>query len=563
MPPFLLISVSILTASVFGFLASLFRQPLIIGYIFAGILLSVLGVFSGGNGQLLGNMAHLGMTFLLFLVGLEMNVKELPGIGRVALLVGAGQMAFTLIIGFLLALFLGFGPTAALYIAISLVFSSTIMAGKLLSEKKDLNSLYGKITVGILLVQDVVAILVLIFLSGFQKEAFTPLIFLAVFTKGILLVGGVYILSRSLVAEMFDRIAMISSELLFLASISWALALSSLVSLPAIGFSIEIGGFLAGLALAGTSERLQIASRVKPLRDFFILAFFLLLGAQTIGGLTPSLVFKGLLLSLFVLLLKPFIVLVIMGLLGYKSRTSFLSAVTVAQISEFSFIIVALGYNLGHITESVVGLVAVVGVVTMTASAYLILGGHKLYHNLRYFLRRFERKRTKETAFLPQESPSEHTVLIGAGRTGSALLPVLKEQNHKLLVVDFNPDVVERLSGKGFSVMYGDSTDFEALELLNLGEARYIVSTTNSLEDNLMLLEKIRKIRGGRPLVVMTVSTPDDALALYEAGADYVVVPRIISGEHLADLFSKEGLGKDYFEKLRNRHFERLVRERF
>lgn len=563
MSPFLLVSISVLTASVFGFIASIFRQPLIIGYIFAGILLSGLGMFSDGNGELLKNMSHLGITFLLFLVGLEMNVKELPGIGRAALLVGAGQMVFTLIIGFLLALFLGFGPTPALYIAISLVFSSTIIAVKLLSEKKDLNSLYGKITVGLLLVQDVVAILVLIFLSGFQTEAFTPLVFLAVFAKGILLVIGVYILSRNLLAEIFNRVAMVSSELLFLASIAWVLALSSLVSLPGIGFSIEIGGLLAGLALANSSERLQIASRVKPLRDFFILAFFLLLGAQMLVGLTPSLVFKGLLLSFFILLVKPLIILVIMGFLGYKSRTSFLSAVTASQISEFSFVIVALGYNLGHITESTVGLVTIVGVVTMTVSAYLILGGHKLYHNLRYFLRRFERKRTKETAFLPQESLTEHTILIGAGRTGSALLPILKEQNHKLLVVDFNPDIVERLSGKGFSVMYGDSTDFEALELLNLEEAKYVISTTNSLEDNLMLLEKIRKIRGKRPLVVMTVSTPVDALALYEAGADYVVVPRIVSGEHLADLFSKEGLGKEHLEKLRNRHFERLAKERF
>lgn len=563
MSAFLVVSLSVLSASIFGFIASIFRQPLIIGYIFAGLVLSLFGVFSRENQALLENMAHLGITFLLFLVGLEMNVKELAKVGRVALLVGGGQMIFTLLIGFLLALFLGFSPTPALYIAISLAFSSTIVAVKLLSEKKDLNSLHGKITVGILLVQDVAAVFVLIFLSGFRTEVASLLVFLPVFAKGILLLAGVYILSRSILTKIFDRVAMVSSELLFLAAVSWALALSALVSLPAVGFSIEIGGFLAGLALAGSSERLQIASRVKPLRDFFILAFFLLLGAQIVDGLTLSLILKGLLFSLFVLLVKPLIVFLMIGLFGYKSRTSFLSAVTLAQISEFSFVTVALGYTLGHITRGEVGLVAVVGMVTMATSAYLILGGYRLYHKARFFLGKFERKRTKEIAFLPQEGLAEHTILIGVGRTGSALLPVLREQNHKLLVVDFDPNVVERLSGKGFSVMYGDTTDFEALELLNLERARYVISTTNSLEDNLMLLRKIKKIRGRRPLVVMTVSTPADALALYEAGADYVVVPRIVSGEHLADLFSKGDIDKAYFTKLRERHFERLARERF
>lgn len=563
MPPFLVVSLSIFTASVFGFIASIFRQPLIIGYIFAGLTLSLFGVFSEENQGLLENMAHLGITFLLFLVGLEMNVKELAKVSQVALLVGVGQMVFTFIIGFLLVLFLGFSLIPALYITVSLVFSSTIIAVKLLSEKKDLNSLYGKITVGLLLVQDLVAVLVLIFLSGFQTETFTLFVFLSVFAKGILLFIGIYILTKSLLTKIFDRVAMVSSELLFLAAISWALALSALVSLPAVGFSIEIGGFLAGLALAGSSERLQIASRVKPLRDFFILAFFLLLGAQMIVGLTPSLVFKGLLFSLFVLLVKPLIIFVIIGFLGYKSRTAFLSAVTASQISEFSFVIVALGYKLGHITGGEVGLVAIIGVATMTTSTYLTLAGHKLYHSARYFLGKFERKRTKEVAFVPQESLTEHTILIGVGRTGSALLPVLREQNHKLLVVDFDPDVVERLSGKGFSVMYGDSTDFEALELLGLERAKYVISTTNSLEDNLMLLKKVKKIRGRRPLVVMTVSTSGDALTLYEAGADYVVVPRIVSGEHLADLFAKGDIDKAYFARLRERHFERLARERF
>ncbi|MBI2007211.1 MAG: cation:proton antiporter [Candidatus Blackburnbacteria bacterium] len=562
MSPFLVVSLSILSASVFGFIASLFRQPLIIGYIFAGLVLSLFGVFSGENQSLLENMAHLGITFLLFIVGLEMSTRDFRSVGKVALAAGLGQIVFTSIVGFLLAVVFGFNPVASVYIAVALTFSSTIIVVKLLSEKKDLGSLYGRITVGFLLVQDFVAVMILVFLAGFQTKELTPLVFLGVLLKGLLLVLLVYLASKTVLPKIFDKAAMISSELLFLAAISWALFLSSFVSLPQIGFSLEIGGFLAGIALANSSEHLQIASRVKPLRDFFIPIFFLLLGAKMVIGLTPAFLFPALIFSLFVLIGNPLILLGVMGALGYKSRTSFLASITVAQISEFSLIVVALGEKLGHIQSSVVGVVALVGVITMTFSTYLILNGHRLYHRLKNVLRFFERKRTKESAFVLHEKPKGHIILLGVGRTGSVLLPVLKQQKYPLLIVDFNPRVVERLTAQGFNAMYGDATDFDALELLNLEEARCVVSTTNSLEDNLVLLERIRKLPK-RPVSVMTASDSLGALELYNAGASYVIVPRIVSGEHLAELFLKEELGRDHLEKLRNRHFERLARERF
>lgn len=562
MSPFFLVSISVLTASVFGFIASLFRQPLIIGYIFAGLALSLLGLFSDGNKDALENMAHLGITFLLFLVGLEMSMRDFGSIGKVALLAGIGQIIFTSVIGFFLALLFGFSPVAALYIAIALTFSSTIIVVKLLSEKKDLSSLYGRITVGFLLVQDFVAILILVFLSGFQAEGLSIFTSLGVLAKGLILVLFVYFLSKTVLPKIFDKAAMVSSELLFLASIAWALVLSSIVSLPQIGFSLEIGGFLAGLALANSSEHLQIASRVKPLRDFFIPIFFLLLGAKMLAGLTPALFLHALVFSLFVLVANPLILLIIMGMLGYKSRTSFLASITVAQISEFSFIIVALGEKLGHIQSAVVGVIALVGVVTMTLSTYLILNGHTLYHRLKNTLRFFERKKTKESAFIPQEKLKGHIVLLGVGRTGRALLPVLRIQKYPLLLIDFNPQVIKKLVAQGFTVMYGDATDLEALDLLNMEEAKYVISTINSLQDNRVLLEKIKRL-SIKPLVIMTVSVPSEALELYEAGADYIVVPRIVSGEYLADLFASGEVDKAHLARLRDRHFERLAKERF
>lgn len=562
MSPFLLVSISIFGAAVFAFIASLFKQPLLIGYILAGIILSALGFFSDTNKDLLENMGHLGIAFLLFLVGIEMNLKEIKSFGRASLITGLGQMAFTIGIGLFVVLLLGYKFIPGLYLAIALAFSSTVIIVKLLSEKRDLNSLYGRISIGFLLVQDFAAILLLVFLAGLQKGAVDTSDFLILFGKGALLFLGVYILSKTVLPKIFDRVALASQELLFIASIAWALILSSFVALPQIGFSIEIGGFLAGLALANSTEHLQIASRVKPLRDFFLPIFFLVLGAKMIAGLDLGVLFEAVVLSLIVLIGNPLIVLVLMSLLGYKSRTSFLASVTVAQISEFSFIVAIMGAQLGHITNREVSLVALVGVITMTISTYLMLYGHVIYHTWRGILKKFERKKTKESAFLSQQEFVGHTILIGLGRTGRALLPVLKKREESLLIVDFDPEVVSRACAEGCSAMYGDVADSEALESLNLTSAKYLISTTNSLQDNLILLERVKRF-AKKPLVVMTAGLPGEALKLYEHGADYVVVPRIVSGEYLGDLFSDGLIDKAKLTRLRTRHFERLAKERF
>lgn len=563
MSPFLLVSIAIFGAAIFAFIASLFKQPLLVGYILAGITLSAFGFFSETNKDLLENMGHLGIAFLLFLVGIEMNLKEIKSFGRASLITGLGQMAFTIGVGLFVVLLLGYKFIPGLYLAIALAFSSTVVIVKLLSEKRDLNSLYGKISIGFLLVQDFAAILLLVFLAGLQKGAVDISDFLILFGKGALLFLGVYILSKTVLPKIFDKVALASQELLFLTSIAWALILSSLVALPQIGFSIEIGGFLAGLALANSTEHLQIASRVKPLRDFFLPIFFLVLGAKMIAGLDFGVLFEAIGLSLIVLIGNPLIVFVLMSLLGYKSRTSFLASVTVAQISEFSFIVAIMGAQLGHITNREVSLVALVGVITMTISTYLMLYGHVLYHTWRGILKKFERKKTKESAFLSQQELTGHTILVGLGRTGRALLPILKKREEPLLIIDFDPEIISRASAEGFSAMYGDVADSEVLELLNLSGAKYLISTTNSLQDNLSVLERVKRAFPKKPLVIMTASLPAEALKLYERGADYVVVPRIVSGEYLGDLFSDGLIDKAKLSRLRTRHFERLAKERF
>ena len=370
------ISLLLVVAAASGAIVKFFKQPLLIGYLFAGFVLSALGLV--GDVEVFSGLGQIGVALLLFLVGIEMNLKELPSIGKVALLTGLGQIAFTFTVGFLISMGLGFATLASVYIAIALTFSSTIIIVKLLSEKNDLDSLYGKISVGFLLVQDLVAVLILMYLAGLGEGQLVASDYLVIGVKAIVLLGAIWGLSKKVLPTFFNKYLSKSQELLFISSIAWALGVSTFVAGP-LGFTIEIGGFLAGLALSNLPEHLEIASRTRPLRDFFLTIFFLLLGTKLAIGNIGAIIIPALILSVFVLVGNPTIVLSILGLLGHKRRTSILAGLTVAQISEFSLIIVAMGATLGHLTESNVAMVVLVAVITMTASTYLILGADGVY----------------------------------------------------------------------------------------------------------------------------------------------------------------------------------------
>jgi Kef-type K+ transport system membrane component KefB len=526
------LAIVILIAAALGIAAKLLRQPIILAYLVAGALIGFFGWLNFGDREFFRVFSDLGIMFLLFLVGLEINYTSLRMVGKASILVGLGQIIFTFLFGFLIGSYLfGFDTLTAAYIAIALTFSSTIIIVKLLSEKKEFNSLYGKISIGFLLIQDFVAILILIFLAGIEVGeglVFGDLIFTIL--KGLVLFGFMLWLGRRIFPFIFDKIAR-SQELLFLTSLAWMFLVVALVD--KINFSIEIGGFLAGLALANSSENFQIASRIKSLRDFFILIFFVILGSSLIfsgfGGLTlPIIIF-----SLFVLIGNPLIVLAIMGIMGYRKRTSFLAGVTVAQISEFSLILAALGLKLGHITEDVVALVTAVGVITITISTYMIIHANSIFRRLSKFLALFERKvAIKETQLKEYQKP---VILIGAHLTGQSVARhMAKEQ---LLIIDFNPEVIDSLERAGFDYIFGDISDFEIFERANISQARLVISTSPDFETNFSLLTEIMRF-ARRPKVILRAETEKEAEFLYERGADYVLVPEFTSGHYLAKVLA-------------------------
>lgn len=534
------ITIIIILASFFSILFKFLKQPAILAYILTGIIIGPFGNLQLQSQDFLKTLGELGITFLLFMVGLELRFSDLKSVGKISLLTGIGQILFTSLIGYFISLALGFSQVASLYIAIALTFSSTIIIVKLLSDKKDLQSLYGKISVGFLLVQDFFAILFLIFLSSFSQGLASWESILFSLAKGIFLFALVLFLSKSLFPKILDRIAS-SPEVLFLFSIAWALGLSALVASPPLGFSIEIGGFLAGLALANSSENFQIIGKVKSLRDFFITIFFVILGMSMSFSSFSNILLPVLVFSLFVLIGNPIIVMIIMGLMGFRKRTSFLAGLTVAQISEFSLIIVFLGQRIGHLSSEVVSLVTAVGVITFAASTYLILNGDKLYKALSIYLGIFERSKTSEEYVGDLDEIKNHVVLIGVNRMGTSVLNALLEHKQSVLAVDFNPDVIKNLKEKKIKNLFGDIADLEIQERANLASAKLIISTVSDIEDNMVLISEIKKIKNGPKIVVIANDNREEE-ELYKVGANYVIQPYVLGGKHLAHLIKTYSL---------------------
>lgn len=525
MPLFTEITIALVLAAVFGFVAHLLRQPPIIGFIFAGLAVGFLANPEVGGVEFIDGLAPIGVALLLFLVGLELDFKDLKNVGLPALITGFGQILFTFGIGYFIIKLLGFATVPAIYISIALTFSSTIIVVKLLSEKRELNSLYGRIVVGFLLLQDFVAILVLVVLAGLEGDGGSPMGFALTLIRGAFLVAATFIGSRFL-PKLLDRVGR-SQEMLYLFSIAWVLGVASLTEFA--GLSIEVGGFLAGVALANSSEHFQIGARMRPIRDFFLILFFVGLGAKMLVAGAVTTIVPAILLSLFVLVGNPLIVMLLMGALGYRARTSFLASLTVAQISEFSLIVAALGLRLGHIGPEHVALITFVGIFTIFISSYFIIYGEEIYKKLKPALKLFEfRHKLIEETSLDRDFEN-HVVLVGVHRTGGTILQTLINGGEDFVALDFDPFVVKDLQRNDTPVIYGDISDEDIQELVGLKKARLIISTVPGKKDNLSILEG-----RGEARVIVTAGSDEDAKEFYKKGASYVIMPQFSGGWELA-----------------------------
>lgn len=547
-----LISISLIigVAAILVVLARLIKQPPIIAYIIAGVIVGPLALnLIGESSSLITTFAHIGVALLLFIVGLSLDFRVLKEIGKVAVLAGIAQVALTSFLGYLIAIQFNFSITTAIYIGIALAFSSTIVVVKILADKKELGTLHGKIALGILIVQDILAALALIIIPIISnKFSFPSLITNIEIVLGLCVL--IFLISIFVLRKALDYLAR-NQEALFLFGIAWALILASLFDY--LGFSLEIGALIAGTMLASSKYNLELGSKLKPLRDFFVVLFFIFLGSQLIGPINSAMLKSALIFSAFVIIGKPLIVMLILRLFEYKKRVNFFTGISLAQVSEFSLILMLLGYNLGHISQETMSFIVLVSIITIGISSYGLYYTHFIFNKLTRALSIFEgRKLEREKENKPYE-----IILFGYHRIGYKLLSSLKQIKAPLLVVDYNPKVILSLEKEKINCIYGDACDKESLNEIGIENAKLIVSTIPDEESNLTIRGFLRQ-KNSKAIFIATAEQPRQAIELYEKGIDYVIVPHHLGGDLFSTIIKAFKTEKSKYHELGKQHYSEL-----
>lgn len=528
-----------------AFVMRLLRQPLMTAYLIAGIAVGPFFLnLLHGDQELFDALAQFGVVLLLFLVGLSLNFDHIKRIGKVSVLAGLAQVLFTAVIGYFILLALGLGGTSAMYLALSVTFSSTIIIIKLLTDKKDTQTVYGRYTIGIMVVQDIVALLLMIVLTSVTgeqplSEAAAGLIF-----KIVLLIALVTFLARYIVPKILDHIAT-SSEFLFIFTVAWCFGVASF--LRWLGFSIEVGALIAGLTLGSSVYQPEISSRIKPLRDFFIVIFFLILGSEFSLADLGLVMVPGLILSVFILLGNPFIFYQVFRWQGFTRRNSFLAGVTAAQVSEFGFILLFTGQQLGHINGKEMEIFTLVALITIIMSSYVVTYNEQLYKWLRPVFELFGRDKYRQAEV---KADAYAVWVFGYHRIGWKVCEALAEKKISFAVVDFNPSAIAKLRHRGIPAFFGDAADVEFLEELPLGKAKLVVSTLPAVDDQVTLITHIRS-KSDKPYIIANLYHLDSLQSLYGAGASYVLMPHLVGGNWLATLVKEKPWTKHTFEMLK------------
>ena len=540
--PFSEIAVVLVVAAGVGALAFWLRQPLIIAFIFVGILLGPAGLDWVHARDQVDLFAKLGIGLLLFVVGLKLDPRLIRSVGRVAVAAGMGQMAMTAAVAYAIAIALGMPPMTAFYVAAALMFSSTVIIVKLLSDKREIESLHGRIALGILIMQDIVVVLMMIGVTAYGAETQAPGVgrqAINVVARGVGFLAFIAILTRYVLPPLLRSLAR-WPELLTLFAIAWAIGLASLGT--GLGFSKEVGAFVAGVSLAATPYRAILAARLVSLRDFLLLFFFINLGIHIEVGDLRAAVGPAILLSLVALVAKPLMIMLLVGGMGYAKRTAITSGLVMGQISEFSLILAALGLSLGHIDASTMGLVTLVGLITFGLSTYVILYSHWIYERL-VALFGLSRRGGAEAEAHRETGPAVDTILFGLGRYGRNLAQELRRRGHSVLGVDYDPERVRFWQGQGLATLFGDQEDAELFHVLPLAGAKWVVSTIPERDKSLVLLHELQH-NGFAGRIALTSDSLQHRAFLREAGADVVLLPFRDAAEDAADTLASSDAGR-------------------
>lgn len=527
------------TATAAGILLHVLKQPLVAAYILAGVVLSFAGVHFTENNGSLELLPSIGISLLLFMIGLELDFRELKLIGKPIVLASLAQMAVTTAVVAVLITLAGFNAIDASLMGLALSFSSTIVVIKLLIDKQEISTLHGKVAIGMLLVEDLAAVVALMFLSLSSSMASLGVTqtmpYVALFVKALVLILVVLGLIKYIIPRLFSLLAH-SQELLFLTAVFWCFMFATATTL--MGFSLEIGAFLGGMSLASTAYRYQIAGRLKPLRDFFIAIFFVDLGMSVMFSQVVAQMGYVAMFTIFALVIKPIEILVILTVLRFRKFTAYHAATALSQISEFSVILLVAAKTQGFVSDDIIQLFTATTVITIFISSLLVSQNDRLYPIFSSVIKRFERKSSGFKHFM-HDDLEDHIVLIGANRAGEPVLDFLRKKDIKnVIVVDYDPQKVRELQAEKIPVIFGDISDPEILEQLHLDKARIVISSIRELKDNLMLLEAASQ-QNSKAKFFIAATDDDEAVLLKHGGADEVIIPLKLEGSYIVGLLDK------------------------
>jgi Kef-type K+ transport system membrane component KefB len=541
------LSLVIVVAGVVSIIMRILKQPLIMGYIITGILVGPTLLHLIHEKDAFETFSEIGIALLLFIIGLELSIATIRRLGKPVFITAFALLGVMVSIGYLVGTAMNFTTTEAILTGLALFFSSTIIIAKVLSDKKQLSRLNGQLAIGVILIDDIIATFALLYVTTNTGGGLDLLDIGFLALKG-LMTAGVLVLLGTKILPKFTKFIASSQELLFIFALAWGFGIASLVN--AIGFSVEVGALFAGVTLAHLPYVHQIGAKLKPLRDFFIILFFISLGESLELNNLASAIVPALILSALTLLLKPLVVMTTLGLLRYTKRTSFMTSINLSQISEFSIILIVLAHSAGMVSSQLSAIITLVAIITIATSTYLMKYDDAIFRKFEKHLHLFERNIVNESQHRAKAYP---LVLFGFLNGGDKFLKTFHAMRQRFVVVDYDPEVIEELERKHIEFLYGDATDPELLADIDFEKAKLVV---NTIADHYVNIALVRYIHRHNPDAIMICYSNDhnEAAELYKLGASYVMLPHFIGSEQLSSFIHTHGLNRQSFEIYRNKH---------
>ena len=524
------ISLIFILVFILSFLFFLIKQPLLISYILSGFFSTKIFNLDSETFKILNLFSEIAIVLLLFLVGLSLKLDSFKDVFKISLILGILQEVITTILGFFVLKFLGFEDKLAFILSLAFSFSSTAIVMKIFSEKRILSTLYGKITTGFMIVQDIIAALSFILLPLLININFETNLYLIFY--GILLLIILFLIVPKIIVKI-EKLLEKSLEILFIFGITFAFGISFLFL--KFNFPIELGAFFAGLLISRANFATEIISKLSGLRDFFLILFFVYIGSFFNLVYFKDILLSSIITSLFVLIFNPIIVLLILKLFSLPKRVSFITALTAGQISEFSFILINLLVKQNFfqdqiLKDKILSFVSLVGFITIFISSYFIYFHEKIYSKVKKFLF-FKEKEI--------EIKKDYDIfLFGCDRIGCIIKDKLKELNLNFLVIDYNPNIIEKLKKENIDSVYGDGKDIDFLYLLNFKNAKLVISTIPDFEANSLIL-KYCKNQNEKIKFISVAYNLKEIEKLKSLGADFIFWPHLLGGKYIAEILEK------------------------